>query len=482
MQSLFSIIKKYYIKFLMIIMLVFGGFSVTAFSMPASFAPLVKKTLPAVVRIQGETEVSTNGIDFKGQNVPEGFEDLFKDFFEQQRKPKKRRGKTQGSGFIFNKDGYVLTNNHVVKNTKKIQVILNNGKKYSAKIVGVDPLTDLAVLKLQGVKKNLPTLKLGNSDKTEVGDWVIAVGSPLGVGTTVTKGIISASGRDIRSGLYDDYLQTDAPINRGNSGGPLINMAGEVVGINTIIISPTGTNIGLGFSIPSNIIKNISSQLLKDGVVKRGWLGVGLQPVTEEIAESLGLKSAKGVILTSIQKGSPADKAGLKLGDVVIGFNDKAVTKRNRLPVLVARAPVGKKISITIIRNNKIKKMTVKLVKRNDQVAVLDSNTSNAVVEEVELKGTGITVSKISSEFRKQHKLSKNIQGVVVVKIREDFPAYSFVPKWSIIERINNTPVKSIRDAQNVINLSKKQGKKNILLVLSTTNSSRLFVTVQLIK
>ena len=259
---------------------------------PISFAPLVKKTLPAVVRIRVETEFSSTRSLLRGENMPRGFEEYFENFFEDNNPNfKKGNGRVQGSGFIFTKKGHVLTNNHVVSKAKKIVVILEDGDRYDAKIIGMDALTDLAVLQLLKVKKKLSVLKLGNSDKTQIGDWVIAVGSPLNVGTTVTKGIISARGRNIQTGLYDDYLQTDAPINRGNSGGPLINMQGEVIGINTLIVSPTGANVGLGFAIPSRIVKNISDQLLKYGVVRRGWLGVGGRFLTQDLADKLGVKT-----------------------------------------------------------------------------------------------------------------------------------------------------------------------------------------------
>ena len=475
MKKLF---KKNTVKLLMLLVLFIMPMGVT-FSAPLSFAPLVKKTLPAVVRIQVETEITSTRNMLRDLNAPEGFDEFFKDFFPQLQNstPQKRKSKAQGSGFVFEKEGYILTNNHVVYGATKITVIFANGKKYDAKIIGTDKLTDLAVLKIES-NKTFPVLKLGKSNQVEIGDWVIAVGSPLNVGLTVTKGIISARGRNIQTGLYDDYLQTDAPINRGNSGGPLINMDGEVVGINTVIISPTGANVGLGFAIPSKIVKRISKDLMQNGIVKRGYLGVVLKPITEEIAESLGLKDTNGVILTAVGKDTPAEKAGLKLGDIVTTFNGEKITDSSRLPVLVAHAPLGKKVSMKIIRNGTEETLYVKLIALKEEVTVNDPTTGK--VEEIVLKGTGLFVTNLSADLRKQFKVQNKVTGVFISSVDKQSNAYGYVPSPAILERINNIPVANIVEAENVVKLAHKQGKKNILLVISTPNRTRLFITIGL--
>ena len=476
-----TMVKKYLDKVLLILVLGLYLPVSAVNATPVSFAPLVKKTLPAVVRIRVETEFSSTRNLLREVDIPKGFEEYFDNFLDNTNPNlKKGTGRMQGSGFIFTKKGHILTNNHVVSQAKKIDVILENGDRYAAKIIGVDALTDLAVLQLLKVKKKLPVLKLGDSDKTEIGDWVIAAGSPLNIGTTVTKGIISARGRNIQTGLYDDYLQTDAPINHGNSGGPLINMKGEVIGINTLIVSSTGANIGLGFAIPSRIVKNISDQLLKYGVVRRGWLGVGGKLVTQDIVDKLKLKEMRGYVLTSIEKGSPAYKGGMKPGDVIIEFNGRKLTQKVRLPSLVAQAYVGKKLKVKVIRGGKVVTLSVKLVERKDEFAVLDGSSS--MVEEAVLKGTGIYVSNLTDDFRTQYNIAPDLKGVIVVDIKKDSSAFGFVPKAGIIESINNIPISNIKEAENVVKLANKQGKKNVFLVVTALNRTKMFITISLKK
>jgi serine protease Do len=316
---------KKFLKILVIIF-IFQGLNNSAYSIDVSkgFSRLAEKLMPSVVNISATTIVETRSQEFPFQFPPGSpFEEFFKDF-QQNQGPQKRKSTALGSGFVIKENGTVITNNHVIQNAEGIFVKFTDGKEYEAKLIGTDPVSDIAVLKIQSDKK-FPAVNFANSDEAKVGDWVIAIGNPFGLGGTVTQGIVSAINRDINMGRYDNFIQTDASINQGNSGGPLFNMDGEVLGINTAIFSNSGGSVGIGFAIPSNFAKNVIDQLIKFGETKRGWLGVRIQTVTKEIADSLGLKEATGALITDINKGSPADKAGLNSGDIIIEFNGNKV-------------------------------------------------------------------------------------------------------------------------------------------------------------
>ena len=330
------------------------------------------------------------------------------------------------------------------------------------------------------LRKKLPVLSFGNSDRSEVGDWVIAIGNPLGLGGSVTKGIISARGRNIQSGLYDDYIQTDAPINRGNSGGPLINMQAKVIGINTIIISPTGGSIGLGFSIPSNLAKNISKQLIEKGSVSRAWLGISFRPVTANIADSLGLKKVDGVIITGLQTGSPADKGGLKVGDVILSANGKKITKKIRLPMIIAHAPIGKRIKLNVIRNGKAKELKILLVKRDEKIASINEPSNYNLAKKQELPKTGIMVATLNSNLRKRYSIAKNVNGLVVLDVKKTSSVYGMLKKGMVISQINSFTVKNVKDGIEIVNSAIKQKKQNVLLVIDTGVNSKNILTVEL--
>ncbi|MGB1360642.1 MAG: Do family serine endopeptidase [Alphaproteobacteria bacterium] len=444
-----------------------------------SFSGVVKKTIPAVVSIQATYTTANRTEMLRELKVPKEMEKFFEDFFnEQQRNAQPNKG--QGSGFIFDKSGYVITNNHVVYRANDIKVVLQDGTTYKAVIKGVDSLTDLAVLKLQGVKKPLPTIEFANSEKAEIGDWVIAIGNPMGLGGSVTKGIISASGRNIQSGLYDDYIQTDTPINRGNSGGPLINMDGKVIGINTAIMSPTGGNIGLGFAIPSNLAKNIATQLLKKGSVSRAWLGVSMRPVSVEIADSLGLKQVEGVIISGVQSGSPADKGGIKVGDVILEVGGKKITKRLRLPMIIASLPINKKVKFTIVRAGKIKFLNIKLTKREERTAFINKPAPKRLIKKTELLKTGIMVADINTEIRKLYSIGKNVRGVVVTDIHKTSSAYGLLKEGMVILKINDLPTTSSVEAEKIVRMAIKRNKKNILLIIETGQNRKAILTVEL--
>ncbi len=325
---------------------------------PQSFADLVEKVKPAVVNISTETTVRIPGNPFRhffGPDEEGPFGDFFKRFFGDI-PDRELKQQSLGSGFIIDKDGYIITNNHVVEGADEIKVKLADKREFKARVVGRDPKTDLALIKISSIFKDLPTLPLGDSDKIRVGDWVLAIGNPFGLEHTVTQGIISATGRVIGSGPYDNFLQTDAPINPGNSGGPLINLKGEVIGINTAIIA---SGQGIGFAIPSNMAKTVITQLKEKGKVTRGWIGVSIQSMTPELAQSFGLKDTRGALVADIVPGGPADKAGLKRGDIIISFDGKEINEMSELPRIVAETPIGKTVNLKIIRNGKEKVLKI---------------------------------------------------------------------------------------------------------------------------
>lgn len=328
-----------------------------------SFAPLVDKVMPSVVSVQVKIEAASNDAS-NPQQMPEQFREFFEQFpqfrdqFPQQR-PHRRDGMAQGSGFVITTDGYVVTNNHVVENAKSVTLTFQSGEEYDATVVGTDPKTDLALLKIKS-DKSFPAVKLSD-DGAKVGDWVMAVGNPFGLGGTVTAGIVSAKGRDIGNGPYDDFLQIDASINKGNSGGPAFNLNGDVVGVNTAIFSPSGGSVGIGFAIPASVVKDVVESLKSDGAVTRGWLGVQIQPVTEDLAEGLGLDKARGAIISNLTEESPALKAGLKQGDTILKANGEDIDDARDLARTIAKVKPGSDIPVDIIRDGKAETITVKI-------------------------------------------------------------------------------------------------------------------------
>lgn len=340
---------------------------------PQSFADLADKVKPAVVNISTTSTVTIPGNSFRHFSGPDQggpFDDFFKHFFDET-PDRQIKQQSLGSGFIINKDGYIITNNHVVDNADEIKVMLSDGREFKAKVIGRDSKTDLALIKISSPFENLPVLALGDSDKMRVGDWVLAVGNPFGLEQTVTQGIISATGRVIGSGPYDNFLQTDAPINPGNSGGPLVNLKGEVIGINAAIV-PGGQ--GIGFAIPSALAKSVTTQLKEKGKVVRGWIGVTIQTVTQNLAKSFGMKEPKGALVGDVVKGGPAEKGGIKSGDIIVSFDGKSVNNSNYLPRLVAEVPVGKTVDVTVIRENKEVHLSIKVEELSEEKIAAPSN------------------------------------------------------------------------------------------------------------
>lgn len=430
---------------------------------PASFANLAEEVSPAVVNISTATVVKGSG-DLSGgrsfgQNGP--FRDFFGDeffkrFFQGPKRPYKQR--SLGSGFIINKEGYIVTNNHVIKDADEIVVILKGGDEYPAKVVGKDEKTDIALIKIEP-KNGLPICRLGNSDGSRVGDWVLAIGNPFGLGHTVTAGIISAKGRELGAGPYDDFLQTDTAINPGSSGGPLFDMAGNVIGINSAIYTRSGGYQGVGFAIPINLAKNIITQLKGEGEVTRAWLGVLIQQITPEIQESLNLPTRKGALIADVVEDGPADKVGIKRGDVIISFNGAEVSSQHELPTMVAYLPVGKKVEVILIRDGKKKKLNVVLEKMKEQ-QTLAGKTGEQLQEDV-----GLTVQNITDDIAKQLGL-KDKKGVVVSDVSVGgLAAEAGIRRGDVILEVNRSTVADVKSLTEI--LKRDKDKKSILFLIN---------------
>jgi serine protease Do len=464
---------------------------------PDSFADLAEKLLPGVVNISTtQTLKSDRGRERGGPEMPQfppgsPFEEFFRDFFEhglpKSGRPEAlpRKATSLGSGFVIDPAGYIVTNNHVIADADEITVILHDDTNLKAEVVGRDKNTDIALLKVK-TDKPLPALTWGDSDASRVGDWVLAIGNPFGLGGSVTAGIVSARQRDINSGPYDDFLQTDASINRGNSGGPMFNMDGQVIGINTAIYSPSGGSIGIGFAIPSNLAKAVISELQheSDHTVHRGWLGVRIQAVTDEIAESLGLDKARGALVASVNEKGPAQVAGIQPGDVVLSFNGREVSDMRRLPRLVAETPVDKTVPVTVWRKRKQSTLEVKIGRLDDsdqkQANAADAPKKGGKDSGAVVKTLGLTLSDITPELKDKFSLADDSKGVVVVDVAKDSPAASKgVRPGDLIMEAAQEEVKSPGEVGSKIDEAKKSGRKSILLLVERQGDLR-FVALRL--
>lgn len=446
---------------------------------PRSFADLSEKLLPAVVNISSTSKVSDPLPDMPEMpEFPEGspFNDFFKDFMDRQGGMGEGEAlptTSLGSGFVIDADkGLVVTNNHVVKDADEVRVILQDNTTLDAKIVGKDDKTDLAVLQVDPKKHKLTAVSFGNSDEMRVGDWIVAIGNPFGLGGTVTAGIISARKRDINAGPYDDFLQTDASINRGNSGGPMFNLKGEVIGINTAIFSPSGGSVGIGFAVPSNLAKPVVDQIIEFGRTRRGWLGVKIQTVTDEIADSMGLKGTGGALVASVTPEGPADKAGIKSGDVITSFNGQKLDAMRQLPRIVAETPIGQKVPVEVLRDGKsvsLSAMVGELEKAEDDglVETAGKQEDNAPSKSVELDGTGLFLSDLTKVLRETFDVPEDVNGVVVTKIGAGSEAaVKGMTPGDIILEVNQQPIASTDDAQKQIEQMVKDGKQSVLLLV----------------
>ena len=461
---------------------------------PESVADLAEGLLEAVVNISTTQNVSGSEQPdaVPMPQLPEGspFQDFFDDFFKDRQgedgEGGDRKVQSLGSGFVIDAEkGILVTNNHVIADADEIEVNFSDGSKLKAELVGTDTKTDLAVLKVDPSLKKLKAVKFGDSSRLRIGDWVMAIGNPFGLGGTVTVGIVSARNRDINSGPYDDYIQTDAAINRGNSGGPLFNMDGEVVGINTAIISPSGGSIGIGFSIPSALAVGVVQQLSEFGETRRGWLGVRIQPVTDEIAESLGMKEAKGALVAGVIKGGPVDNGIIQPGDVIIKFDGKDVDEMRDLPRVVAESPVGKAVDVVIVRKGVEQTVKVTLGRLEDGEKLAEDETpaedGNDKAEVATASVLGMTIAELNDDARKKFGIAADVSGVVVSEVTPGSAAAERgIAAGEVITEIAQESVAKPKDVLDRIKALRDQGRKNALLMLASKTGELRFVTIRM--
>jgi serine protease Do len=465
------------IKIIFFTLIFILSFSVLSNSktIPSSFADLAEKLMPSVVNISTTQTVVTRSNPFPNFQFPPGspFEDMFKEFGT----PQERQSSALGSGFIIDEKGIVVTNNHVIEGAEDIVVQVNGEKKFKAKVIGADPLSDIAVLQIETKEKFIP-VKFGDSDKARIGDWVIAIGNPFGLGGTVTSGIISARNRSIGLSRYEDYIQTDASINSGNSGGPLFDMNGDVIGINTAILGRSG-NVGIGFSIPSNSAKIVIDQLIEFGETKRGWLGVRIQDVTKEIADVEKLEKPMGALVASVAPNSPSEKGGDKAGDIILEFNGEIIEQMKELPLIVARTEVGKKVKVKIWRNKKeiIKTITLGRLETSEDFKVAEKEKPE---KETIITNLNIKVRKLNNEDIKSRNLPNQTSGLVITKIENDSPLVNSIEINSIILEAQKKKIRNPEDLEQVLKQVLKSNQKTILLVIYNSQNQRRYIGIKL--
>ncbi|HYW63108.1 MAG TPA: Do family serine endopeptidase [Bradyrhizobium sp.] len=461
---------------------------------PDGIADVAEKVIDAVVNISTTQTVEAKGGDAGRGAMPQlppgsPFEEFFDDFFKNRRGPggdkgggmQPRKTNSLGSGFIVDTSGIVVTNNHVIADADEINVIMNDGTKIKATLVGVDKKTDLAVLKFTPPPKPLVAVKFGDSDKLRLGEWVIAIGNPFSLGGTVTAGIVSARNRDINSGPYDSYIQTDAAINRGNSGGPLFNLDGEVIGVNTLIISPSGGSIGIGFAVPSKTVVGVVDSLRQFGELRRGWLGVRIQQVTDEIAESLGIKPARGALVAGVEEKGPAKPAGIEPGDVVIKFDGKDIKEPKDLSRVVADTAVGKAVDVVVIRKGEEQTKQVTLGRLEDgEKAVQASNKAQPEPEKpVTQKALGLDLASLSKDLRGRYKIKDSVKGVVITGVdASSDAAEKRLSAGDVIAEVAQEAVSNAADVKKRVEQLKKDGKKSVLLLVSNAEGELRFVAL----
>jgi serine protease Do len=451
---------------------------------PGEIADVADQVVDAVVNISATTTEQVRSFRPPGdQSTP--FDDLFDDFFNRKRggqggdtpqPPRMRKSNSLGSGFVIDSSGIVVTNNHVVGEATDIEVIFTDGSKLKAQVVGKDAKVDLAVLRVKA-DKPLKAVKFGDSERMRIGQWVIAVGNPFGLGGSVTAGIISARHRNIDSGSYDDYLQTDAAINRGNSGGPLFNLDGEVIGINTAILSPTGGSIGIGFAIPSSLAQPVLDQLVQFGEVRRGWLGVQIQGVDASIAETLGLGKPRGALVAGLDDAGPAKPAGMQKGDVIVKFNGFEVKESRDLPRMVASTPVGKTVEVVVVRNGKEVTLSVTLGRlKEDKVASLTPAPADTSALK---KALGLDLSPLTDELRRRYGIKDTVKGAVITGVDSNSPAADKrLQAGDVIVEIGQQPVSTPADVAKQLEALKKDGKKSVLLYVANVQGDMRYVAI----
>jgi serine protease Do len=462
---------------------------------PDNIADVAEKVINAVVNVSTSQSVDNRNSATPAPSLPPGspFEEFFDEFFKnrrgqqgdnnQNRPNTPRRVNSLGSGFIIDSSGVVVTNNHVIADADEVTVILNDGTRLKAEILGRDTKVDLALLRVKP-EKPLIAVQFGDSDKLRLGEWVVAIGNPFSLGGTVTAGIVSARNRDINSGPYDNYIQTDAAINRGNSGGPLFNLEGEVIGINTAIISPSGGSIGIGFAVPSKTAVAVIDQLRQFGETRRGWLGVRIQQVTDDIAESLNIKPARGALVAGIDEKGPAKPAGIEAGDVIIKFDGKDIKEMKDLPRIVADTPVGKDVDVTIVRKGKEESHVVKLGRLEDgeKQAALTPNKDAAPQEKTVVQKTlGLNLANMSDELRKRYKIKDSVKGVVITGVEAQSPAADKrLNAGDVVVEVSQEAVSDTDALQKRVDQLKKDGRKSALLLVANADGELRFVALSL--
>jgi len=464
-------------KLLIAVFTIIFAMQVSAKDSPVSFADLAERLMPSVVNISTTTTVTTNNNPFPGFQFPPGspFEDMFKEFGT----PQKRKSAALGSGFIIDEKGIVITNNHVIQDAEDIVVRVGGDKEYKATVIGADPLSDIAVLQIDSKEKFTP-VQFGDSDKARIGDWVIAIGNPFGLGGTVTSGIISARNRSIGLSRYEDYIQTDASINSGNSGGPLFDMNGDVIGINTAILGKGGS-IGIGFSIPSNSAKKVVNQLIEFGETKRGWLGLRIQVVTAEIADVEKLDEPRGALVASVAEKSPSDKAGIKAGDIILEFNGTKINEMKELPIIVAQTEVGKTIVVKIWRNKKEITKRIKLGRLETSNDFKDEKKENETeIQEIsEIKSLKIRGRLLNQQDIKQRQLPNQLTGLLITNIGKNSPV-NYLNIGDIIVEVQKKKIKSVKDLEDIVDKALKSDEKTILIVIYNNQNQRRYIGVKL--
>ncbi len=445
-------------------------------NIPSSFADLAERLMPSVVNISTTQTVVTRSNPFPNFQFPPGspFEDMFKEFGT----PQERQSSALGSGFIIDEKGIVVTNNHVIEGAEDIVVQVNGEKKFKAKVIGADPLSDIAVLQIETNEKFIP-VRFGDSDRARIGDWVIAIGNPFGLGGTVTSGIISARNRSIGLSRYEDYIQTDASINSGNSGGPLFDMNGDVIGINTAILGRSG-NVGIGFSIPSNSAKIVIDQLIEFGETKRGWLGVRIQDVTKEIADVEKLDEPRGALVASVAPNSPSEKAGVKSGDIILEFNGERIQQMKELPIIVARTEVGKKVKVKIWRNKKeiIKTITLGRLETSEDFKITEKKEET--IQETLIESLKIKVKKLSDQDIKNRNLPNQTTGLIITNIEKSSPLSGSIEVNSIILEAQKKKIRTVGDLNQILKQVLNSNQKTILLVIYNSQNQKRYIGVKL--
>jgi serine protease Do len=443
-----------------------------------SFADLVERVSPAVVSVQVDVE---RGMQPSAMpEIPAPFRDFFRRFDDGRgdnrnfrAPPRNFRSQAAGSGFIIDAAGYVVTNNHVVEDARKITVKLNDGREFEARLVGADKDTDVALLKIEA--NNLPTVALGDDRRLRVGDWVVAVGNPFGLGGTVTAGIVSSIGRDIGNGPYTDYIQIDAPINRGNSGGPTFDISGRVVGMNTAIYSPSGGSVGIGFAVPASTIQSIVDQLKTTGSVDRGWLGVSIQDFTPELASTMGLQETKGAIVAEVVNDSPAERAGFRQGDVVVALNGSDIADSKVLTRQVAALKAGDRASFTVLRDGAPRNLTAMIEKRNPDRIASGDNTPSA-----QPSSLGMNLMPINPAVRQQFELDDDVTGVLIASVDPDSEAaVKGLRAGDVIKRVGSTNVRMPSDVARGVDEAKRAGRESVLMLIAGQNGER-FVALRI--